>query len=390
VLLYHNVNAHQIGGGFLRSLFTGLVTTIVAFFVLQFFKQKWSAPYFFPDGGLHRTPQALRIRISTRLAALLCACNIVPFVGILHMLHHTPLSGDDPGPIIEGLTSSLTTDILVFMVMGLLVTVLVTRNLTRPLKNIIRVLSEVRKGNFNEKVQVTTNDEIGYSGDVINEMTDGLKERDFIKETFGKYITEEIRDEILSGNIPLDGEIKEVTVLFADLRNFTPMAESTPPKEVVKIINGYFEEMEAAIHRNDGLVLQYVGDEIEAVFGAPIRRDRHPIIAVHAALEMRKRLGKVNSDLEKRGYRPLLHGIGIHTGKVVAANIGSPHRLSYALVGDTVNLASRLQELNKDFNTDIIISGATRAHLEDRFSLKRLPHTQVRGRQKPVEIFTLA
>jgi adenylate cyclase len=257
------------------------------------------------------------------------------------------------------------------------------------LEEIIRVLREIRQGLFDKKVRVSSNDEIGYTGDVINEMTEGLKERDFVKETFGKYVTEEIRDEILSGKVSLDGEFKEVTVLFADLRNFTPMVESTPPKEVVKIINGYFSEMDEAIKQYHGLVLQYIGDEIEAVFGAPLYLKDHPVMAVRAAREMGNRLLLFNEELGKHGYPPLGHGIGIHTGEVLAANIGSPDRLSYALVGDTVNLASRLQGLNKEFGTEIILSGSTRTRLNGNFPLKKLPAARVKGRSRPVEVFAL-
>jgi adenylate cyclase len=168
------------------------------------------------------------------------------------------------------------------------------------------------------------------------------------------------------------------------------MVETTPPREVVNIINGYFREMDEAIKQYHGLVLQYNGDEIEAVFGAPIFRQDHASMAVRAALEMKKRLYAVNQDLEKRGHLPLFHGIGIHTGEVVAANIGSPDRLSYALVGDTVNLASRLQGLNKKFNTEIIISAPTKAGINDGFPLKELPVAGVKGKSGKVQIFTLA
>jgi adenylate cyclase len=253
----------------------------------------------------------------------------------------------------------------------------------------VNVLRGVRNGRFDKRVQVTTNDEIGYAGDVINEMTEGLKERDFVKETFGKYVSREIRDEILSGKVTLDGELKEVTVLFADLRDFTPMVESTPPKEVVKIINSYFEEMDEAIKKHHGLVLQYIGDEIEAVFGAPLFRKDHPVMAVKAALEMKRRLRIVNRNLNERGYPPIFHGIGVHTGQVVAANIGSPDRLSYALVGDTVNMASRLQALNKDYGTEIIISGTTRGRINGDFELRELPATRVKGKHSAMEIFAL-
>ena len=202
----------------------------------------------------------------------------------------------------------------------------------------------------------------------VEEIVEKERVRVRIMDAFGKYVTREVRDQILSGNIPLDGENREVTVLFADLRDFTTMAEATPPKEVVKIINGYFSEMADAIGQNRGLILQFIGDEIEAVFGAPADLDDHPTHAVRAALEMSKRLLVVNQKLEQQGYGPLRHGIGVHTGTVVAANIGSEDRLSYAMVGDTVNLTSRIQGLNKKYGTEILVSSTTVSRLTANFA----------------------
>jgi len=215
------------------------------------------------------------------------------------------------------------------------------------------------------------------------------KDEFILKQLFGKYTTPEIRDEIIAGRIPLDGEFKEVTMLFSDLRNFTPMVESTHPKEVIRILNCYFTEMSEAIGRNKGLVLQYVGDEIEAVFGAPLYLDGHSTWAVQAALEMQRRLAQLNRELCRQGRTPLRHGIGIHTGKVLAANVGSRDRMSYALVGDTVNLASRIQGLNKEFGTEILVSKATRVRIDDDFPFQPLPVTQVKGKSHPVEVFSL-
>ena len=126
-------------------------------------------------------------------------------------------------------------------------------------------------------------------------------------------------------------------------------------------MNSYFREMAEAIREQKGLVLQYIGDEIEAVFGAPVPAPNHRQLAVRAAITMRGRLKIVNHNLTHQGYAPLRHGIGIHTGEVLAGNIGGGDRLSYSLVGDTVNLASRLQGLNKQFGTEIIVSGQTLA-----------------------------
>jgi adenylate cyclase len=389
VFWLNDAGAEDVSNAFFHSFYTGLITTTVAFFVLEFHLQRRVIPYFFPNGGLYKTPKTIRIHIRTRLVALLFACNLVPLFSILfHILTMTGPSRD-PALVVQELRASFMSEVPIFILVGIWLTFLVSSNLTRPLQDIIRVLRKVRHGRFDDRVRVTSNDEIGYTGEVINEMTEGLKERDFVKETFGKYVTKEIRDQILSGGISLDGEHREVTVLFADLRNFTPLVERTPPREVVKIINRYFEEMDDAIRAHRGLVLQYIGDEIEAVFGAPIPLRDHPRMAVMAALDMRKRLKMVNGELVRQGYGPLAHGIGIHTGDVVAANIGSPDRLSYALVGDTVNLASRLQGLTKEFGTEIIISAATRARLNGDVSFAELPPTAVKGKRDPIHLYGL-
>jgi class 3 adenylate cyclase len=137
-------------------------------------------------------------------------------------------------------------------------------------------------------------------------------------------------------------------------------------------------------------VLQFIGDEIEAVFGAPVRDPRHAESAVRAALEMRRRLDAWNAERREAGKIVLRHGIGIHTGTVIAGNIGSSARLSYALVGDAVNLTSRIQALNKEFGTNILVSGVTRALLDPGRELKPLPTVRVKGRAAEVEVFSLA
>ena len=215
------------------------------------------------------------------------------------------------------------------------------------------------------------------------------KERDFLNETFGRYVSKEVRDEILSGRVSLKGELKEVTVLFADLRDFTSLVESIPPREVVTIINTYFEAMSAAITAHNGLVLQFIGDEIEAVFGAPVAVDNHPRCAIDAALEMRKRLSQVNLALSKQGYPPLRHGIGLHSGRVLAANIGSPQRLSYTMVGETVNIASRIQNLNKDFDTDILLSDVVRQQSDHPGGMCPLEPVSVKGIRAPLQLFSI-
>ena len=297
------------------------------------------------------------------------------------------ISAKDYGKGILGFTVVL---IFVFFILAGVLNKLVSRSIVNPLKNVLNIIPKVQEGEFTARIQVISNDEIGQLGEAGNVMIKGLEEREMLKAAFGRYVTPEIRDEILSGRIPLDGELKEVTVLFADLRNFTPLSEDNEPKTVVKIINAYFTEMASSIQAHSGLVIQFIGDEIEAVFGAPLPLENHPVKAVNAALEMRSRLSLVNDRLKMQGHTPLRHGIGIHTGQVVAANIGSPESLSYALVGDTVNLASRIQELNKQTNTDMLISETTRSHLDREIPAKKLPIFKVKGKIDPISVYHIS
>jgi class 3 adenylate cyclase len=183
--------------------------------------------------------------------------------------------------------------------------------------------------------------------------------------------------------------MKRVTLLFSDMRDFTSFVESNHPKQVISIMNQYFSEMAEAIKQNQGLILQFVGGEIEAVFGAPVPYDDHPDMATRAALEMKRRLVKLNDRLKKQGVAPFRHGIGIHTGAVLAGIIGSKERSSYALVGDTVNLASRIQGLTKDFSCDVIMSQTTHDLITDSYQMEQLSPMKVKGKSQNVMLYKL-
>jgi len=159
------------------------------------------------------------------------------------------------------------------------------------------------------------------------------------------------------------------------------------PEEVIKGLRSYFTAMQQAIRSNNGLVLQYVGDEIQTVFGVPIWYEDHAQKAIMAALDMRARLEELNRIRTAEGLTPFRHGIGIHTGEVLAGNTGSEDRLSYTLIGNTVNLTSRIEGLTKTFKCDILASEETVKGLTGSFNLKKVPPQMVKGYSKPITIY---
>ena len=292
--------------------------------------------------------------------------------------------------LVDNMLVTIVFIVAVGVVSAIGLAVFVAHSVAAPLRDLQTAMGRVERGDLQTRCPVVGNDELGTVAEGFNRMVVGLREREFLRETFGKYVSPEVRDEILSGRLSLEGQAREVTILFADLRDFTPWVEATDPRDVVRELNGYFTEMNEAIRRHRGLVLQFIGDEIEAVFGAPVADPTHAEMALRAALEMRERLSRLNAERQRAAKPPLRHGIGIHTGRVLAGNIGSAERLSYALVGDPVNLASRIQDLNKQFGSDILVSGTTRTLLDGRFVLSPLPAVRVKGSTVELEIYRLA
>jgi adenylate cyclase len=380
-----------------RSLFgvTVIGGGVTAAFVFLSAERLWrdELPTFFSDGELSAVPGVPRLRVRLRLLAVFTLTSVVPLVLLAIVAYRrTALVAADPTR-----ADALLTEMMVIMIFLVAVGVwaaiglslYVAGSVAAPLRDLEAAMGRVEHGDLDARAPVVSNDEIGRLAEGFNRMLAGLRERDFVKETFGKYVTREIRDEILAGRVGLEGEQREVTILFADLRDFTPWVEATEPREVVRDLNRYFGEMEAAVRRHGGLVLQFIGDEIEAVFGAPVPAPDHPRRAVRAALDMRARLAAFNSERAAGGKRLLRHGIGVHTGTVLAGNIGSGERLSYALVGDAVNLASRIQDLTKTAGADILISATTRAALDGAVAVTPLPAARVKGRSAEVEVFAV-
>ena len=292
--------------------------------------------------------------------------------------------------ILQSIRNAQTSIIIItviIIIIGIFLSVAFGIYFSRPIKKLQESSKTLGMGNLDHRVNIRRNDELGDLGSAFNEMAEGLSEREKIRETFGKYVTPQIRDEILSGRIPFDGERRMATLLFSDLRDFTPYVEVNSPEEVIKGLRAYFTAMENAIRLNNGLVLQYVGDEIEAVFGVPIWDEDHAQKGITAALEMRASLEELNRIRRAEGFAPFKHGIGIHTGEVLAGNTGSEDRLSYTLIGDTVNLTSRLQGLTKKFKCDIIVSEETVRRITGSFNLKKQSPQMVKGYSRPITVY---
>ncbi|MBF0591634.1 MAG: HAMP domain-containing protein [Nitrospirae bacterium] len=287
----------------------------------------------------------------------------------------------------------LRTRLAIISLIGLLisfaVSMRISRSVTRPVSTLVDGVRQIEGGNYDLHIGVTQRDELGELSNAFNNMARGLKERDLVSDLLGKVVSPVIAKELLSKKVELGGEEKEVTILFSDVRNFTALSEKYPPTIILNMLNKYLTVMSAIIESHGGVIDKYIGDAIMALFGAPISHPDDVDRALHAALDMNEALNKLNVDFQSTGIPPIDIGIGINTDIVVAGNMGSAHRLNYTVIGDGVNLASRLEGLTKQYKKRIILSDSTYKKIKDSYKIEQIGEAYVKGKTKSTIIYTL-
>lgn len=289
----------------------------------------------------------------------------------------------------------LERNFLILALLGLAISVAIgawmARGVSKPVLQLAEGARKIATGDYRHRVRLKQQDELGSLADSFNQMSTGLAERDRVRDLLGKVVSPEVAAELLKKEVALGGEEREVTVLFSDLRNFTSMSEKLKPQEMLGILNRYFTGMSGIIEKHGGVVDKYMGDALMALFGAPLANADDADRAMQSALEMTEALDDLNRRWQKRGLPTIGVGIGINTDIVVAGNMGSATRLNYTVIGDGVNLASRLEGLTKqpEYDARIIISGCTLSKAKRKYRTRRLGEVAVKGKKTPTEIFAL-
>ncbi|MSO64480.1 MAG: adenylate/guanylate cyclase domain-containing protein [Alphaproteobacteria bacterium] len=287
----------------------------------------------------------------------------------------------------ERLISEIAIDLFA-SAFGLVVTLfLVARSLTRPLGRLDVGMGKIADGELSIRLPVTSNEEIGQLTSRFNRMVEGLLERQRIRATFGKYVSESVASQLLkqTGGGRLAGETREATLMFTDIEGFTTLSEHLPPATRIAILNQYLEAVIEPIQQQGGVINSFIGDGLFASFNMPLANERHAASAIRAAAAIQGAL----AERVFAGNVRLTTRIGINSGTVIGGTIGAGERLTYTLLGDAVNTASRLQELNKSYGTRILITGATRRLASDGFRVRPIGEVTIRGRNDPLLIHAI-
>lgn len=328
--------------------------------------------------------KGLHLPLVAKIGGLLLCSAAVPMLMIYFYLRNSGVEGLEMWAV-----KNLIMNCLIIMMIGVSVLVGTTQ---RPIDGIIEKMKRLAAGDFDVKSRIYFADEIARIKASFNKMVDQLMERETLRETFGKYVSVEIAKKLLgSGGADLGGEEIEATVLFCDIRNFTPMSEKMTPREVVEFLNEYFAHVTGPIMEHRGVINKFMGDAVMAVYAPLLGSDDHAGDAVRSALGMRKALERFNASGRTPGE--VRFGVGIQTGALVAGNVGTLARLEYTVIGDTVNVASRLESATKELGADILVSEAVRDKVEPamkgKASFERMGDVALKGKSRPVTLFAV-
>jgi adenylate cyclase len=275
----------------------------------------------------------------------------------------------------------------IVLCLSFLIGYLYSGTITWPIRQLVDAAHKIQRGDFAIDLKPKGRDEVATLSLAFNDMAKGLEERDRVKETFNKFHNKEIAEKLLSGEVKLGGERKEATIFFSDVRGFTAMSETMEPEQVVEMLNEYMTRMVSIIRAHNGIVDKYVGDAIMAIWGVPIGGPDDQLNAVKACIAMRAELANLNELRISRGQSALKIGMGLNTGSVIAGNIGSDEKMEYTVIGDSVNLASRMESMTKEYGTDLLIPKVIQSRLADRFIFEQCKSAKVKGKSQAIEIF---
>ncbi|MBM3737247.1 MAG: HAMP domain-containing protein [Acidobacteria bacterium] len=270
---------------------------------------------------------------------------------------------------------------------------LLSSNVSRPTQDLKQTIEDIGHGNFDARMA-----EDGYGVEftavarTVNRMAAELKDRDLVKSAFSRYVSRQIMESVVSSGAPpvLTGDRRRITVLFSDIMGFSTLAESMAPEAVVALLNEYFERMVDIIFRNGGTLDKFLGDGIMVTFGSPNEDPLQEEHAINCAIEMQRELRTLDRKWEAEGRPQLRIGVGVNSGLAIVGNIGSSRRMEYTAMGDTVNLAARLESATRSLGVDIVVAEDTYNAVASVFPARDLGTITVKGRRDLTRVYGIS
>jgi class 3 adenylate cyclase len=280
---------------------------------------------------------------------------------------------------------------LVGVCLGIGVSFIFSLGVSRPLRRLMAATEKIEAGDYDHQVPITGHDEFAHLSQAFNRMLEGLRERDYIRNTFGRYIDPEVARELLRRpeTATLGGNKREVAIVMADIRGFTAICEALSPAQTLSWLNAYFSAMITVIIKHRGIIIDFVGDAILFFIG-PLEENLAQAAgrAVRCAFDMQRQTAVLNAEIQSTPLPAVETGIGINAGPVIVGNIGSKDRIKYGIVGSPVNITQRIQEHAGP--GEIVVSSALLAHARSELRVLRRFNARIKGFREPISLYAIA
>ncbi len=361
---------------------SSLIAITHSFFAVELVSQRALYPVFFRQSSPAKVPGAVPLDITARGILWALSAVVSPIVSLVLLLivpdatHQSPAFGVAVG--------------LVGIAFGLTTAWMLSKLVAVPVRQLRDASTRVAEGDLDVRVNLQRADDFGPLIDGFNSMVEGLQERERLQETFGRHVGQEAAEQILQHGDGLVGSELVITVMFVDVRDFTAHSSTHSPQEVVAALNIFFRSAVETVESHGGMVNKFLGDGFMALFGIGLQQTDHAVQAVMAAQKMLGGLDDLSAELEQAGWPGLQVGVGINTGPAIVGSIGSPKRQEYTAIGDTVNVASRVESLTKVLGYSLLITEATRQLLPETVPCIPVPPQSVKGKGEPLQICAIA
>ena len=365
---------------------SGFIAVTHSFFLVELASQWGLFPVFFRDERADRTPNIFTLSLRGRGIVWAVSASICPIASLLLLV----LAPRSPATNAAWLAVFVG---VIGIAFGIFTALMMSRLVAKPIDQLRIAADAVSRGNLAVdlgRAGARRADEFGRLLCEFDQMVRELRDKEKLRQTFGLHVGRRAAERILARDPGLSGVEEEITVMFVDMRSWTARASASPPAEIVEIMNDFFRvSVRAVEEEHRGMVNKYLGDGFMAIFGAGDSGSNHACDAVSAGCEILRAVKGLNDELAAKERAPIQIGIGIHSGPAIVGSVGSPQRLEFTAMGNTVNVASRIQGLTKTVGRPLLVTAAVRDRAGDSFVFEELPPQEVRGIEGRVMIFAV-
>ena len=365
---------------------SGFIAVTHSFFLVELASQWGLFPIFFRDARADRTPNIFTLSLRGRGIVWAVSASICPIASLLLLLvaPRSPAMNEAWLAVFVG---------VIGIAFGIFTAMMMSRLVAKPIDQLRVAADAVSRGNLSVDLGHAGSrraDEFGQLLCEFDQMVRELRDKEKLRQTFGLHVGKRAAERILARDPGLSGVEEDITVMFVDMRSWTARASTSPPAEIVEIMNDFFRiSVHAVEEEHRGMVNKYLGDGFMAIFGAGDSDSNHARDAVSAGRKILHAVNKLNEKLAAESRAPIQIGIGIHSGPAIVGSVGSPQRLEFTAIGNTVNVASRIQALTKSVGRPLLVTATVRDQSRDWFTFEGLPPQEVRGIEGRVLIFAV-